>query len=259
LQRAARLANGLQPLAARVRHAAHHTPATGCALLQRTALRCKRCNRLQQSAVGCNRRHCVATGCNRLVRCSGPHCVAIIAATGCNGLWSVATGRGLLQPAVVCCQRTALCCHHRCNWLQRWSIATGRGLWQRAAVDCKCLWSVAATDCTALQSLQQVARRCGPWQRTVVCCNRLCCVASGRIADAHAEQRCNRLQRAVVGCNRLRRVATRAALQQVRLRHARLRRVATGCCVVVRSAFATRMRHCNGWATLSVASSHKPC
>ncbi len=65
---------------------------------------------------------------------------------------------------------------------------------------------------------------CGPLQRAALRCNR-----------------CNRLQRAAVCCNMSRCVATRcAALQQVRLHHGRLHCVATGCCVVVRSAVATR-------------------
>ncbi len=99
MQRAVRLANGPQPLAARVRHAAHHTPATGCALLQRTALRCKRCNRLQQSAVCCNRRHCVATGCAALQQVRLRHARLRRVATGCCVVVrsAVATRDGLQQ------------------------------------------------------------------------------------------------------------------------------------------------------------------
>ncbi len=185
MQRAARLANGLQPLAARVRHAAHHTPATGCALLQRTALRCKRCNRLQQSAVGCNRRHCVATGCNRLVRCSGPHCVAIIAATGCKGLWSVATGCGPLQ-------RTAL----RCNCCNRL---------QSAAVHGSELWSVA-TGCAALHRAGLLRhtlyceQRCDRLQQAVVRYNRASCVATRCDALQQVRLRHGRLPCVATGC-----------------------------------------------------------
>jgi hypothetical protein len=87
LQWAARRANGLQPLAARVRHAAHHTPATGCALLSAdgTVLQpvATICGRLQQTALRCNRSRCVAPRCAALqqvrLRHGRLHCVA----TGC--------------------------------------------------------------------------------------------------------------------------------------------------------------------------------
>ncbi len=194
MQRAARRANGPQPLAARVRHTAHHAPANG----RRSVVSGRHCG--ANAATGCNGLWSVATDGTALqpvallVCCSGSHCVAIIAATGCNGLWSIAMGCGLLQ-------RIALCCNHRCNrwqlavvccngpWsvatgdkalrslhrLQRavahgselWSVATGCAVLHRAgllkhslnsaAADCNGLWSIA-TDRTALQSLQQVAR-----------------------------------------------------------------------------------------------------
>jgi hypothetical protein len=78
--------------------------ATGCAALRRAGLLrhtlyCEqRCNRLQRAVVYCNGSHSIA-----------------IAATGCKGLWSVATDGTLLQPAAL-----------RCNGLQQ--VATGCGL-----------------------------------------------------------------------------------------------------------------------------------
>ncbi len=197
MQRAARLANGLQPLAVRMRHAAHHTPATGGALLQRTELRCKRCNRLQQH---CGRLQRIALRCNRL-RC-----------------WSVAADRTVLQSS-----------------LQQ--VATGCGLLQRPVVYCNGPWSIAtgcgllSADRTVLQSsLQQVATGCGLLQLAAVCCNGLHCSAIAATGcnglwpmaancgllqqvvlrsigpdllrhTRYCEHRCNRLQRAVVGRN----------------------------------------------------------
>ena len=201
MQRAARRANGLQPLAARVRHAAHHTPATGCALLQRTAMRCKRCNRSQQSAVCCNRRHCVATA---RLRC-----------------WSVA----------------AECCNHRCNRLQR-AVVCCNGLWSVAAdrTELPSSLQLVATGCGLLQpdctvlpsSLQPVTTGCGLWQQAVVCCQRiaLCC-----------NHRCNRLQRAEVRCKLLCSVATDGTpLQQVVMRCNQ-----SGCGVAARATGAVSM------------------
>jgi hypothetical protein len=269
LQRAARLANGLQPLAARVRHAAHHTPAPGCALLSAdgTALQTLQqvatiCGRLQQTTLCCNRLRCwsvaadrtvlhsslqqVATGCGLLQRtalcCRHRSNRLQRAVVCCNGPWSSATACGLLQ-------RIALCCHHRCNRLQRAAVYYN-GLWSVVSGS-HCVAIIAATGCNRLWS---VATGRGLLQRPVVCWNGLHCVAiaatgcnelwpvaanlwsvaTGCAAlrrllrhTLYCEQRCNRLQRAAVGCNRSRCVATRcAALHQVRLRHGRLHCVA---------------------------------
>ncbi len=169
MQRAARRANGLQPLAARVRHAAHHT------LLQRAALCCSGRHCVANAATGCNNLRSVATDGTALqpaallVCCSGSHCVALIAATGYNGLWSVATGCGLLQrialncnhrcnrlqQAAVCCNRIALCCHHRCNRLQRAVVCCNRPL--SVVSGSHCVTIIAATGCN------------GPWSIATAC------------------------------------------------------------------------------------------
>ena len=219
MQRAVRLANGPQPLAARVRHAAHHTPATGCALLSAdgTALQTLQqvatiCGLLQQTALRCNRLQqagpmqrialCCTHRCNRLQRavvcCNGLWSVAADrtelqsslqqVATGCgllqpdctvlpSSLQPVATGCGLLQQAVVCCQRIALCCNHRCNRLQRAVVYCNR-LWSIVSGS-HCVAIIAATGCNGLKS---VANCCALLQRTAHRCNRSSCAATSQAA-----------------------------------------------------------------------------
>jgi hypothetical protein len=179
-------------------------------ILQRIALRCHhRCNRLQRAVVCC------------------------------NGPWSNATARGLLQQSAQCC--------HRCNRLQpAWPMAPNCGLLQQfvlccigpdccgthcsvnsAATCCSGLWSIA-TDRTALQSLQQVAMGCGPLQQVALRCN-TCCAAAGSVAPRQAALRCNRLLRCGTDCccNRRCAVATDAHQCWLRRRTTMLSAVAT--------------------------------
>ncbi len=162
MQRAARRADGLELRAARVRHAAHHTPANG----RRSVASGRHC--VANAATGCNSLRSVATDGTALqpvallVRCSGRHCGAIIAATGCNGPWSVGTGCGLLQRAVVCCN-------------ELWSVAIGRTALQHVR-RCSRL-GCATAGCTAMQEvaalwygalLQQAMRCCNGWDKLLV-------------------------------------------------------------------------------------------
>ena len=157
MQRAARLANGLQPLAARVRHAAHHT------LLQRAALCCSGRHCVANAATGCNNLQQVATICNRLQQ----------TALCCNRLrcWSVAADRTVLQSSLQ-------------------PVATGCGLLQRAVVSCNGLWSIATNRTVLQSSLQPVATGCSPLQIAVVCCNGRHCAATGRHALQPVVLRC---------------------------------------------------------------------
>jgi hypothetical protein len=156
-----------------------------------------------------------------------------------SSLQPVATGRGLLQPPVVYCQRIALCCNHRCNRLQR------------AEVRCKLLCSVA-TDGTPLQ---QVVMRCNQSGCGVAA------RATGAVSMSSALRLNSRQQVApglwsvAAGCGQLQHgtalqqialacitVVVRFS-QQVRLRHSKLHCVATGI-----STCRTVATRCNKWS-----------
>ena len=102
-----------------------------------------------------------------------------------SSLQPVATGCGLLQRAVVCC-----------NGL--WSVVSGSHCVAIiAATGCNGLWSFAtaccmvSADCTVLQSsLQPVATGCSPLQIAVVCCNGRHTAATGRHALQPVVLRC---------------------------------------------------------------------